>query len=56
MYFLSNTITKWNYDSQSAVVTTDFEILTETKEGSNSVFLQGLLPHQWDNLSIKVKT
>ena len=27
--FPSNTITKWNYDSQSAVVTTDFEILTE---------------------------
>ena len=51
--FPSNTITKWNYDSQSAVVTTDFEILTETKEGSNSVFLQGLLPHQWDNLSSK---
>ena len=49
--FPTNTKTSWNYDIKSSIVTTDFEIETQIMEGSKSVFLQGLLPHQWDNLS-----
>ena len=49
--FPVNTKTSWSYDINSSIVTTDFEIESSTKEGSNSIFLQGLLPHQWDNLS-----
>jgi len=49
--FPTNTKTSWSYDNKSSIVTTDFEIETETMEGSKSIFLQGLLPHQWDNLS-----
>jgi len=49
--FPVNTKTNWSYDTESSVVTTNFEIETQTMEGSKSIFLQGLLPHQWDNLS-----
>ena len=49
--FPVNTKTSWNYDVESSTVTTTFEVETEVKEGDKSIFLQGLLPHQWDNLS-----
>ena len=40
--FPVNTKTSWSYDINSSIVTTDFEIESSTKEGSNSIFLQGL--------------
>mgnify|MGYP003335559566 FL=1 len=49
--FPINTKTTWNYNTESSTLTTDFEIETVVKEGNNSDFLQGLLPHHWDNLS-----
>lgn len=39
------------YDESSSVLRTDFEILTEVKEGENNTILMGLLPHQWNNLN-----
>ena len=41
----------WAFDEQSSVVTTTFNIQTDVKEGSDSLFLQGLLPHHWANLA-----
>ncbi|NBR83524.1 MAG: endo-1,3(4)-beta-glucanase, partial [Flavobacteriia bacterium] len=32
-------------------MTTDFNVDVEVKEGSDTLMLLGLLPHQWDNLS-----
>ena len=49
--FPMNTTTSWSYDADNAVVKTDFVVTTETKEGSETNMLLGLLPHQWDNLS-----
>jgi endoglucanase Acf2 len=49
--FPTNTRTTWHYDTLTSVVTTDFVVETEIKEGTDSTLLQGLLPHQWDNLS-----
>ncbi len=41
----------WTYNEQSSVVQTNFNIQTEVKEGNDSLFLQGLLPHHWANLA-----
>lgn len=41
----------WSFDEQSSVVTTTFDVQTEVKEGTDSLFLQGLLPHHWANLA-----
>lgn len=49
--FPSNTSTSWAYDENTGVVTTDFTVETETKEGTETNMLIGLLPHQWDNLA-----
>lgn len=49
--FPSNTETSWNYNKNTGVIRTDFNITTEIKEGSNSDLLIGLLPHQWNNLA-----
>lgn len=49
--FPTNTTTSWNYNQSSGAVTTDFEVTTEVKEGSQTNVLMGLLPHQWANLS-----
>lgn len=49
--FPTNTTTNWSYDNNSGVVQTDFTVTTETKEGVETNILQGLLPHQWDNLA-----
>ncbi|MFY0627024.1 MAG: carbohydrate-binding protein [Reichenbachiella sp.] len=50
--FPTNTTTSWSFDEQSATMRTDFEVEYEVKEGTSESFLQGLLPHQWDNLSM----
>jgi endoglucanase Acf2 len=49
--FPTNTLTTWEYDEATSVVTTDFVVETEVKEGTDSTMLMGLLPHQWANLS-----
>ncbi len=49
--FPTNTTTTWNYDETTAVVTTDFSVQTDVKEGTETNVLLGLLPHQWANLS-----
>ncbi|MFV9551847.1 glycosyl hydrolase [Algibacter sp. PT7-4] len=49
--FPTNTTTNWSYNSNNGVVQTNFVVTTETKEGSETNILQGLLPHQWDNLA-----
>ncbi len=49
--FPSNTEVSWDYDSSTSVLSTDFVVETEVKEGSDSTLLLGLLPHQWANLA-----
>ncbi len=49
--FPKNTTTTWNYDSITAKVTTKFEVEVDVKEGADSIFLMGLLPHQWANIA-----
>jgi endo-1,3(4)-beta-glucanase len=49
--FPSNTTASYNYDENTSVVHTDFEVETDVKEGSNTNMLLGLLPHQWANLA-----
>ena len=49
--FPTNTTTNWSYNTSNGIVQTDFTVTTETKEGLETNILQGLLPHQWDNLA-----
>ena len=49
--FPQNTNVDWNYDEENAILTTEFYIDVDIKEGIYSKILQGLLPHQWNNLS-----
>lgn len=49
--FPVNTTTRWNYDSATSVVRTEFEVETEVKEGNDTTMLLGLLPHQWAHLA-----
>ncbi len=41
----------WTFNEQTSVVRTTFTIQTEVKEGSDTLFLQGLLPHHWSKLA-----
>lgn len=50
--FPTNTTTTWDYDPATSIVTTDFLVTTDTKEGSGTSVVMGLLPHQWANLSV----
>ena len=54
--FPTNTTTTWNYNESTSVLKTDFLVETETKEGTETNVLQGLLPHQWSNLSASSPT
>ena len=49
--FPTDTTVDWSYNPATGVVQTDFEVTTDIKEGSQTQILQGLLPHQWSNLS-----
>ena len=49
--FPTNTISTYSYDETTSIVTTNFNVETEIKEGTNTNMLIGLLPHQWANLS-----
>ncbi len=50
--FPQNTSVNWTYDQNSSSLVTEYLIDVEIKEGQFSNVLQGLLPHQWNNLSI----
>ncbi|XMO87930.1 glycosyl hydrolase [Algibacter sp. AS12] len=49
--FPTNTMANWSYNPSNGIVQTNFTVTTETKEGIETNILQGLLPHQWDNLA-----
>jgi len=49
--FPKNTTTTWNYNESTSVVRTNFTITPDIKEGNETKVLQGLLPHQWNNLA-----
>jgi endo-1,3(4)-beta-glucanase len=54
--FPTDTKADWSYNEATSVVTTDFTIETEVKEGTDSTMLIGLLPHQWANLAPSAPT
>ena len=45
--FVTDTRVSWDYDEASATVTTDFEVDTEVKEGTETRPLLALYRHQW---------
>ncbi len=49
--FPVNTLASWEYKESSSVLRTEFEVITEVKEGVKDQMLIGLLPHQWANLA-----
>lgn len=49
--FPTNTHTSWGYDENTSKTTTHFQVSTDVKEGSDTLMLLGLLPHQWANLT-----
>lgn len=49
--FPTDTKVDWNYDESTSIVKTDFTIVTDVKEGTDSTMLLGVLPHQWANLA-----
>lgn len=50
--FPKNTLAHWKYTEASALVQTEFIAETDVKEGSDTLILQGLLPHQWSHLAV----
>ncbi|AOS65111.1 glycosyl hydrolase [Actinoalloteichus hymeniacidonis] len=49
--FVTGTTVNWDYDEAGASVTTDFQVQTEAKEGSETGTLLALYPHQWKNVT-----
>ena len=49
--FPQNTSVEWFYNENNSYMYTDYIIEVDVKEGNYSNVLQGLLPHQWNNLS-----
>lgn len=49
--FPGDTQTKWTYDEATGVVTTDYIVTPDVKEGDSGTMLMGLLPHQWAHLT-----
>lgn len=49
--FPVNTQANWSYSENTSVVTTNFHVDVDIKEGTDSTMLMGLLPHQWANLA-----
>lgn len=48
----TNTSSSFSYDSSNSVVTTHFEVEYQVHEGTDSMPLIGLLPHQWSRTSL----
>jgi len=49
--FPENTHVNWTFDEDNSVILTEFTVEVDIKEGQYSNILQGLLPHQWNNLA-----
>lgn len=49
--FPTNTQANYFYNEQTAVVTTEFVVDVQVKEGENDKMLLGLFPHQWAHLA-----
>jgi endoglucanase Acf2 len=49
--FPMNSTASYNYNQETALVQTTFNLTTEVKEGLSTEALLGLLPHQWAHLS-----
>ena len=49
--FPVNTTATYSYSESTSVMHTDFNVLTEVKEGTATNMLLGLLPHQWAHLA-----
>lgn len=54
--FPGNTTVSWHFDESTSVLRSTYQITPDIKEGVNSTILQGLLPHQWDNLAMDSPT
>ena len=48
--FPTDTRVVFDFEESSSIVKSDYIISTEVKEGESGSFLQGLLPHHWNNL------
>ena len=49
--FPQNTFVSWSFDENSSILSTEFNVEVDVKEGQFSNILQGMLPHQWNNLA-----
>jgi len=49
--FPTSTKASWNYNQATSVVHTNFSVSYDVKEGTDTLVLQGLLPHQWGYLA-----
>jgi endo-1,3(4)-beta-glucanase len=49
--FPTDTKVNWNYTESTSVVRTNFTVSYIVEEGSDTIVLQGLLPHQWGYLA-----
>ena len=49
--FPQNTFVSWSFDENSSILSTEFNVEVDVKEGQVSNILQGMLPHQWNNLA-----
>ncbi|MFI3297098.1 MAG: glycosyl hydrolase, partial [bacterium] len=49
--FPKNTTANYSYNESTSVVRTTFTVETDVKEGTETLPLIGLLPHQWGNLA-----
>ena len=54
--FPTDTRVVFDFVESSSIVKSDYIISTEVKEGESGSFLQGLLPHHWNNLSSESST
>ncbi len=49
--FPANTRVDWTYNETSSKLQSTYSVTPDVKEGTGQNVLQGLLPHQWDNLA-----
>ncbi len=49
--FPTNTEVTWNYNESTSKLKTTFTTSVSVKEGTDTLMLQGLLPHQWSKLA-----
>ncbi|MBH49629.1 MAG: endo-1,3(4)-beta-glucanase [Candidatus Marinimicrobia bacterium] len=49
--FPQNTFVSWSFDESSSILSTEFTVEVDIKEGQFTNMLQGMLPHQWNNLA-----